>query len=252
MDCIKRGLIDPFADPKKEPLLNHLQAFSNHLAADENTPEYIKRTMKRITDVFMACGFKAIDDLTRYDARAKVADCLKALRDGGLSNASSNHYLTAIKNFLNWAAKDSRMPQSPILLLEKLSTATDEKRERRALTTDEFAKLIEKARKGKPPTDRRATGVALHDGCLQRVVGIGTRQLDAREFPFCRPAVYQGGSTRHQKQATHGPADTQRLRQDDTALGGGARGAFMVASSLCPVCRNVAGRPCQSQDSRGN
>ena len=148
VDCIKRGLVDPFADPKKEPLADHLKAFSNHLTADENTPEYTQRTMKRITDVFAGCEFSTIDDLTRYDASGKVADYLKALRDGELSNATSNHYLTAIKNFLNWAAKDSRMPQSPILLLEKLSTATDDKRERRALTADEFAKLIEKARKG--------------------------------------------------------------------------------------------------------
>ena len=147
-ECIKRGLVDPFADPKKESLQNHLTAFSNHLESDENTPEYVKRTKKRITDIFADCGFKTIDDLIRYDARGKVADALKARRKVGLSCASSNHYLTAIKNFLNWAAKDSRMPQSPILLIEKISTTTDDAKKRRALTQEEFAKLIEKTRKG--------------------------------------------------------------------------------------------------------
>ena len=28
-ECIKRGLVDPFADPKKESLAEHLKAFSN-------------------------------------------------------------------------------------------------------------------------------------------------------------------------------------------------------------------------------
>ena len=40
------------------------------------------------------------------------------------------------------------MPQSPILLIEKIPTTTDDAKKRRALTQDEFAKLIEKTRKG--------------------------------------------------------------------------------------------------------
>lgn len=148
VECIKRGLVDPFADPKKESLTAHLEAFTSHLEADENTPEYIKRTTKRIESVFADCGFKTIDDLVRYDADAKVADALKARRKVGLSCASSNHYLTAIKNFLNWAAQSKRMPQSPILLIEKVPTTTDDAKKRRALTAEEFDKLIEKTRKG--------------------------------------------------------------------------------------------------------
>jgi hypothetical protein len=40
------------------------------------------------------------------------------------------------------------MPPSPILLLEKIPTTTDEAKKRRALTADEFGKLIEKTSKG--------------------------------------------------------------------------------------------------------
>ena len=134
VECIKRGLVDPFADPKKELLAEHLKAFTSQLEADENSTRHVTQTTNRIQAIFDDCGFKAIDDLTRYDADAKVADALKARRKVGMSCATSNHYLTAIKIFLNWAAHAKRMPPSPILLLEKIPTTTDDGKKRRALT----------------------------------------------------------------------------------------------------------------------
>jgi hypothetical protein len=47
-----------------------------------------------------------------------------------------------LKNFCRWAVKQNRMPASPLMLMESIATEGDKKRERRALSANEFAKLI--------------------------------------------------------------------------------------------------------------
>jgi integrase/recombinase XerD len=111
-------------------------------------------TMARIVKVFTNCDFNSIAKLTAMDAQSKVASYLKTRLAGGLSATSCNHYLTAVKNFLHWASRESRMAQSPILLLSKLTVLKT--LQRRSLTDEEFDKLIEATDKG--PVSHQLTG----------------------------------------------------------------------------------------------
>ncbi len=62
--------------------------------------------------------------------------------------ATSNHYLTAAKAFGAWLVRDRRWPENPFGHLSALNAEVDLRRERRALSADEFGRLVEAARVG--------------------------------------------------------------------------------------------------------
>jgi len=64
----------------------------------------------------------------------------------GISIATSNHYLTAVKSFANWLVKSRRSPDSPFRHLAALNAKTDVRRERRILPDVEFSQLVNAAR----------------------------------------------------------------------------------------------------------
>ena len=70
--------------------------------------------------------------------------------DSGVSIQTSNYYLTAIKGFCRWLVRDRRMPTNPLTDTSRLNANTDRRRERRSLTVEEFARLIEATQSAQP------------------------------------------------------------------------------------------------------
>ncbi len=102
----------------------------------------------------------------------KVANWLKQRRDESLiassSDAStgkgkpfgiatSNHHHFAVKSFGNWLVKSQRMERNPFAHLSRLNSKVDVRVERRALESDELARLIDAAEKS-TQTFRGLTG----------------------------------------------------------------------------------------------
>ena len=81
---------------------------------------------------------------------SRLAQWLADQRTAGLGAKTSNYYLTVAKSFGRWLVQDRRLPDNPFSHLTGLNAQTDVRRERRTLTTDEFARLIEAARAGEP------------------------------------------------------------------------------------------------------
>jgi integrase len=150
IECRKRGLVDPFERPRQQALSEHVEAFRRHLGSEGNTGEYIDKTISRVDAMIEGCHFGRIEDLTAHDCSDRVIAYLKKRRSGEnkVSAATSNHYLTAIKNFCNWATKVGRMPVSSIGNVSKTSTDDDDARQRRAATDDQLAKIVKAAAKG--------------------------------------------------------------------------------------------------------
>ena len=71
------------------------------------------------------------------------------MRRDGLSAQTYNNYLTAIKQFSRWLVRDRRTLVDPLMHLSKLNVRTDRRHDRRALTEEEFSRLVETARNGK-------------------------------------------------------------------------------------------------------
>ena len=70
---------------------------------------------------------------------------MKDKRRGGLGVRTSNHDVTALRNFGNFLQKDRRHPENPFAHLEKLNAAVDVRRERRVLCREEMILILEAA-----------------------------------------------------------------------------------------------------------
>jgi integrase len=64
--------------------------------------------------------------------------------------ATTNHYLTAVKGLTRWMVKDRRVPYDPLACLSAQNAKADVRVERRALSAEEFTRLLAAARRGKP------------------------------------------------------------------------------------------------------
>ena len=63
---------------------------------------------------------------------------------------TANYHTKALKAFLNWMVRDGRAPSNPLEHLAELNAKVDVRRQRRSLPQEDFARLVEAARTGKP------------------------------------------------------------------------------------------------------
>ena len=148
----RAGLTDPFEEHHSRSLAEHLNDYRQHLEAKENTEDHVQACTSRVSAILQGCRLDRIGDVTA----TKVEGFLVNLRREGLSTTSSNHYLTAIKGFFNWMVRNQRVPANPLVSLSRLNTETDIRRERRTVTLEEFASIVEAAGQGK--TSHRLSG----------------------------------------------------------------------------------------------
>jgi len=148
------GQVDPFEEHNKLALSEHLAAYRRHLENKGNCEEYIAQVVHLIELILDASGIRRLPDLNE-DA---VERYLHNLKETGRSNATFNYHLTAIKGFCRWLVKTKRMAHSPLAHLSKLNEEEDVRRQRRALPTDEFRRLIEAA-SGSKDVFRKLSGM---------------------------------------------------------------------------------------------
>jgi integrase len=81
-------------------------------------------------------------------AASKVQAAIAALRDEGLALQTCNYYLRAIKQFSRWLWRDGRSREDVLAHLSGYNAQLDRRHDRRALTGEELARLIQAAEKG--------------------------------------------------------------------------------------------------------
>lgn len=140
------GLVDPFEQHRKRPLAEHLADFERHLKAKENSEKHVKNTVSYVGRILESCEFKRISDFSEN----RVTDYLHERRQGGMSIASSNHYMTAIKSFARWLVRSKRAPENPFDHLSRMNADTDRRHIRRPAADDDFAKLLTATMQGEP------------------------------------------------------------------------------------------------------
>lgn len=142
----KAGLVDPTDAQRKRPLKAHIDEFRRYLENKDVTPIEISISMGHIEKIVAAGHWQRIADISG----TSVLDFLGDLRRQGRSAQTYNHYLKHIKQFTRWLVRDRRTPDNPLAHLSRLNVSTDRRHDRRALTPDEFSRLLEAAREGKP------------------------------------------------------------------------------------------------------
>ncbi|GDY10681.1 hypothetical protein LBMAG52_41690 [Planctomycetia bacterium] len=154
MQC-QAGVSDPFEAHRKQPLALHVAQYRKHLQAKRNSADHVARTIQRIESVNDGCGFRRIADLKPAAVASWLAEQREPTKDTdgntipGLSVASSNHYLTAIKGFARWLVRDRRSAENPLVHLSRLNGEDDIRCSRRSLSETEFGRLLKAARDGK-------------------------------------------------------------------------------------------------------
>ena len=170
--------------------------FRRHLEAKGNEARGIRGTVSQIRTLFAGCGFKRIGDISASAA----SSWLKDQRDAGkIGVSTSNGYLVAVKSFCNWLVQDRRTNESPLTHLSRLNAEVDVRVERRPATPEEFPRLIEAARLGKPfrgisgPDRAKLYVVAVHTGFRASELAVLTPQsldLDSKLSTITVAAAY--------------------------------------------------------------
>ena len=102
--------------------------------------------------MFDAAGAARLEDLKPLD----VENFVRGLRERNKGAKTRNDYLASVRSFYAWCIRTKRTsPESdPTVTLAKAAEAEDVRRERRVLTPDELARLLEAART-RPLVDMR-------------------------------------------------------------------------------------------------
>ena len=141
------GLADTFKKGKEKSLKAHVDGFRQYLEAKSNTPKHVNQTCGRVEKVLDGCKFIRWRDIKPAKLRDWLADQRSSDKMG---IKTSNHYLSAFKEFCNWLVRDGHTPSNPVAYLQALNAKTDVRRRRRALSAEEFSALVNAAAIGPP------------------------------------------------------------------------------------------------------
>ncbi len=140
----RRGVFDPFEKHRKTPLATHVDDFKEQLRDKGNSAKHVGLIADRVEAVIDFCGFAFFSDVSASMVQGFLGD----LRLRGRSVETRNHYLSAFKQFCRWLVTDRRAGDSPVAHLKKENSKIDRRHDRRALTDDEFRRLVEAAEAG--------------------------------------------------------------------------------------------------------
>ncbi len=146
------GLTDPFEEARKLPVSQHVADFRRSLESKGSTAEYVTVAVRRLIALVDGIKAKRLDQLSA----SRVADWLAEQRRGEMGTQTSNYYSGVAKQFGAWLVRERRLPENPFVSLQRLNARADVRRERRAFSEDELARLVTAANNG--PEFRGLTG----------------------------------------------------------------------------------------------
>jgi hypothetical protein len=142
----------------QRPILEHLETYLTHLAADGDTDRHIKDRRAQITRLIEECGFQRLTDITQdavelWMVNAKRSGLTVPRKDGsshtykhkGMAAGRRNVYRAAILAFLNWAVDTKKLAYQPLARLKKANERLERRHVRRAFTVDELIRLLDAA-----------------------------------------------------------------------------------------------------------
>ena len=131
------GLIAPKIEREaaSKPLEGHLEdwiATKEKVRADQ----YLKCFRNQISRLLRECNWTFAKDV-------KADDLSRWMNQSSLSAKTLNHYLTCARTLLNWMVKQGRIMFNPLRTVDLLPSNGERRRPRRALSDDDFSKLVD-------------------------------------------------------------------------------------------------------------
>jgi integrase/recombinase XerD len=154
VDLEKAGLSESFEESAKTPLSQHVDEFEANLRDADRTEDHCKATANRVRRIINECRFTFMSDLSPSKTLSWIGE---RKRNDEMSDQTARHYRTAIKQFSKWLVKDGRTKSDRLAHLElDKGKKVDPVHERRELTQDELAYLLDATRTG--PVRSKLTG----------------------------------------------------------------------------------------------
>jgi integrase len=159
------GLIDPFDEHLRTPLLTHLEAYERYLLNKGSNRDYVAATVHRAKSALTSCRFARIGDLSP----SRIQQFLAERRQQGLSISTVNGYLRSIKMFSRWMLMDRRTSADPIAHMRFMNEDTDRRRIRRPHSPEELYWLIKSTEKAPA-----VAGLSGSDRCILYLIATYT------------------------------------------------------------------------------
>jgi len=171
-------------------LAEHIADWRAALLAKGVTAKHAGMVSHNAERIFKACKITFVSQINAGKVQAALAELRKdkpkpaaagsepgKVQDviRGLSLQTCNHITTAAKAFTRWLCSDGRLAADPLAHLTKFNARTDRRHDRRALSDEEIAALIQAAERG--PTKLGIDGKAR--AMLYRLaIGTGFRKAE--------------------------------------------------------------------------
>ncbi len=143
---VKGGILSAqecaIADHSRSPIGEHVADYVAWLADRGYVAEHVKDRDRSLTRIAAACGFARLSDINR----AALERYLAARRRDGEGARTSNRHRAAWVAFCNWCVREARLSVNPVAGIAKAVESVDVRRERRALTVEEFRRLMAAAK----------------------------------------------------------------------------------------------------------
>ena len=123
-------------------LTDHLSGYVASLKAAGRAKDHVKKTERLVKRLIDELSFRRLTDIRPESVERWLAQQTTV----GMAARTRNSYLVALRSFLNWCVKRDRLPINPLTKLDRADEKADRRRERRAFTAAELAKLLIVAR----------------------------------------------------------------------------------------------------------
>ena len=146
IDRIKSGVVSrdelSKAHVRNVTLDDAIERFCTKMTASGSTQKHINLTQKRILHL---CQETKIDTLVKIRRETIERWVASEIQKKTLTPSSINHYITAIKSFVKYAAEIELLPGNPLKSVKKINEAVGQRKIRRAMTDDEVERLLQAA-----------------------------------------------------------------------------------------------------------
>lgn len=134
------NIIDARRAAAAKPLAEHVAAFAASLRARGNSERHVGPTIAQVERVIRLAAFAAWNDVSALVVERVLSD----LRSGadGISAATSNHLLGAVRSFTRWMVRNGLAIEDPLRSLRPLNAKLDRRRERWVMSTEQLRTLL--------------------------------------------------------------------------------------------------------------
>jgi integrase len=174
-ELIRAGVITPEEDAASrhgaESIETNLDAWHDHLRLKGSTEHWYTQARRRVARVAADRGVKRLRDFTA----ATVERWLTDQTDQNMSAGTRNGYRQACVTFINWCVRAGRLTHNPLLAVAVADQRADTRRQRRALTEEELARLLDAAQR-RPLADAMTVRRGDAKGQAQAKLSAATRE----------------------------------------------------------------------------